>query len=117
MTGGDTAGLVLGWRGIPAGVAGGGGGVGWDHHYGGERFASSEERAKRLVAQELKRLGWDGQELTRRRKGDKHKVQLARRLRAETTMSLAWIAEQLRMGSWSYVSNLLGKAKSANSED
>jgi hypothetical protein len=88
-----------------------------DHHYGGERFASSEERAKRLVAQELKRLGWDGQELTRRRKGDKHKVQLARRLRAETTMSLAWIAEQLRMGSWSYVSNLLGKAKSANSED
>ena len=37
--------------------------------------------------------------------------------REETTMSLAWIAEQLRMGSWSYVSNLLRKAKSANSED
>lgn len=117
MTGGDTAGLVLGWRGIPAGVAGGGGGVGWGPSLRRRTFASSEERAKRLVAQELKRLGWDGQELTRRRKGDKHKVQLARRLRAETTMSLAWIAEQLRMGSWSYVSNLLGKAKSANSED
>ena len=44
-------------------------------------------------------------------------VALARRLRAETTMSLAWIAEHLRMGSWSYVSNLLRVTKSANSED
>jgi len=54
---------------------------------------------------------------TRRRKGDRHKVALARRLRAETTMSLAWVAERLRMGSWSYVSNLLRTTKSANSED
>ncbi len=35
------------------------------------------------------------------------KVQLARRLRRETTMGLKWIAEQLGVGSWKYLSNLL----------
>ena len=40
-------------------------------------------------------------------KGDKEKVALARRLRAETTMTLRWIADRLQMGSWTYVSNLL----------
>jgi hypothetical protein len=49
--------------------------------------------------------------------GGKHKIKPAGRLRAATTMSLAWITERLRMGGWSYVSNLLRKAKSANSED
>jgi hypothetical protein len=46
------------------------------------------------------------------------KVELARRLRKETTMSLKWIAEQLEMGSWTYVSNLLvGTTKSLGSKD
>jgi hypothetical protein len=62
-------------------------------------------------------LGWDQAELTRRRKGDKHKVNLARRLRAETTMSLTWVAERLHMGSWSNVSNLLRKTNITKSED
>jgi hypothetical protein len=60
-------------------------------------------------------LLWCPKQLTRRPKGDKHKVRLARR-RAETTMSLARIAPWLRLGSWSNVSNLLRKAKSAKSE-
>jgi hypothetical protein len=34
-------------------------------------------------------------------------VKLARRLRAETTMTLRWIANRLQMGSWTHVSNLL----------
>ena len=46
-----------------------------------------------------------------RPKGDKGKVRLARRLRKETTMSLKWIARELNMGSWTYVSNLLGAKK------
>ncbi len=37
------------------------------------------------------------------------KVRIARRLRGETTMSLKRIAERLGMGSWTYVSNLLGQ--------
>jgi|GEM_PF-6449738 len=45
-------------------------------------------------------------------------VRLAGRLRAETTMSLQWIAEHLGMGSWPHVSNLVGarrKQESLNS--
>jgi hypothetical protein len=30
-----------------------------------------------------------------------------RRMRSETTMSLKWIAENLKMGTWTHVSNLL----------
>jgi hypothetical protein len=74
-------------------------------------------RISRMIALEMRRLGWAESQLTRRRKGDRHKVAPARRLRAETTTSLAWIAERMQMGSWSYVSNLLRKTKSANSED
>jgi len=52
---------------------------------------------------------------------DPGQVSLARRLRAETTMTLAWIADRLKMGSWSYVSNLLNdktnQTISINSED
>ena len=50
---------------------------------------------------------WTKDELNVRRKGDKGKVEIARRLRRETTMTLKWIAEHLAMGSWTNVSNLL----------
>jgi len=56
-------------------------------------------------------------ELTQRRKRDNQKVNPARQLRAETTMSLVCVAERLHMGNWSNVSNLLRKSKSAKSED
>jgi len=63
-------------------------------------------------------LGWKQNQLRCRRKGDPEKVKLARRLRAETTMTLAWVAQHLEMGRWGYVSHLLkGKAKSANIDD
>jgi hypothetical protein len=64
------------------------------------------------VGEELKRLGWEEGELARRRKGDKGKMRAVRRLRQETAMTLAWIAQRLQMGSWTYVSNLLGSQKS-----
>ena len=60
-------------------------------------------------------LGWEGNELLQHRKGDVDKVQVALRLRRETTMSMKWIARELRMGSWTYVANLLGQTKSLSS--
>ena len=39
--------------------------------------------------------------------------QIARRLRAETTLTLAWIALRLEMGSWTHASKLL-RATSMN---
>ena len=44
-------------------------------------------------------------------------MQVDLRLRRETTMSLKWIAQELRMGSWTYVANLLRQTKSLNSKD
>jgi hypothetical protein len=76
-------------------------------HYGAERQETGQAKAERLVRAGLKDLGWTEKELSRRRKGEKGKVRMARQLRAETTMTLRWIAERLRMGSWTYVSNLL----------
>jgi len=40
-------------------------------------------------------------------KGERRKVRIARRLRAETTMMLGWIAEGLGMGSATMVAHCL----------
>jgi putative transposase len=82
-----------------------------EHHEGEERWESAVEHAEGLVAEELRRLGWKPEELERRRKGDFDKVRIARRLRAETTMSRKWIAERLRMGSASMVAHCLRQTK------
>jgi putative transposase len=72
-----------------------------------ERDETEEGRAKRILGEEIKSLGWTTAELRRRKKGDPAKVALARRLRAETAVSLKWIAENLFMGTWTHVSNRL----------
>jgi REP element-mobilizing transposase RayT len=77
------------------------------NHYAGQRQESSEEKAGRIVAEELRALGWKPGALEKRLKADPDKVRIARRLRGETTVTLKWIAERLRMGSWSYVANNL----------
>jgi hypothetical protein len=46
-----------------------------------------------------------------RRKGDAKKVKVARRLRQETTMTLSWIAERLKMGRAGSLGNLLRNVK------
>jgi hypothetical protein len=46
-------------------------------------------------------------DLSLRRKGDPEKVQMASELRAQSTMTLKWIAQRLKMGAWTHVSNCL----------
>lgn len=84
-----------------------------ENHRAAERQESGEAKARRLMAEELQRLGWTAGELGRRPKGDPGKVALAWRLRTETTMTLKWIAAELQMGSWTYVSNLLSQRRRA----
>jgi putative transposase len=89
-------------------------------HYGAERREEQEAKARRLLREGLGDLGWNEEVLRQTGKGDERKVQLAARLRKETTMSLKWIAEHLAMGSWTHVSNLLvaqRKNESLKSED
>jgi hypothetical protein len=72
-----------------------------------EREESMEQRAERIIAEGLKEAGWNAEMLKRERKGHPVKVELARKLRRETTVTLRWIAENLNMGRWTNVSNHL----------
>ena len=73
----------------------------------GMRAQTGEEKPGGIVREELRGRGWKEEDLPGKRKEDKVKVALARRLRPETTMSLTWTAERLRMGSRGYLSWLL----------
>jgi len=66
---------------------------------------SDEQRAERLVAEKLRKLGWTEKELKERRKADQKKAQLAAQLRKETTMSWDWITRRLAMGHWRTAAN------------
>ncbi|MBI4664553.1 MAG: transposase [Verrucomicrobia bacterium] len=85
-------------------------------HYGAERHETMEAHAEGIVRQELKRRGWDEEELGRRAKGDAHKVKMAVRLRAETAVTVKWIAERLQMGAPGYVNHLLYRRRKAKGE-
>ena len=78
-----------------------------EHHYGEERAQTAAEQAEGIVQAGLKRLGWIEADLEKRAKGDLDKLKLAVRLRAETTASVKWIAQRLRMGTWTHLNHLL----------
>lgn len=76
-------------------------------HYGPELQESAEAKAERLIAEELQSRRWTEHKLQATRKGEPMKVELALRLRAETTMSLEWIAKRLRAGTRGHLAHLL----------
>ena len=76
-------------------------------HYGAERLETVEAEAERILREELNRRRWQEAGLMKRAKGDPGKVQIAARLRAETTVTVKWIAARLAMGTASYVNNRL----------
>jgi len=75
-----------------------------EHHAGELRGEAAGAKAERLIAEELKRLGWTEADLAARRKSDPMKLAIAARLRKETTLSLKAIAGRMQ----------LGKSKGAN---
>ena len=75
-------------------------------HYGEERVETAEALVE-LIAEELKRGRWQEADLKTRPKGDSVQLALAARLRAETTMTVGWIAERLAMGTRGYLNHLL----------
>ncbi len=76
-------------------------------HYGEELQESAQAKAEELIRVELERKGWAERDLRNRRKGDGFKVRLAKRLRAQTTVTMKWIAERLAMGSRGHLTHLL----------
>jgi REP element-mobilizing transposase RayT len=85
-------------------------------HYGEERAETAEALAELIIAEELKRGRWQEAELKTRPKGDSVKVALAARLRAETTMTVGWIAERLAMGTRGYLNHLLYRRRKLGGE-
>jgi REP element-mobilizing transposase RayT len=77
------------------------------HHGGEEKRETDEQKAQRLVLEELQKRGWTEQDLKKRRKTDAVKVKMAARLRRETVMTLDWIARRLQMGCRHTVANCL----------
>jgi hypothetical protein len=82
------------------------------NHLTQTRYETAEQKARRIVQEELDKLGWTEAELAKRAKGDARKIRIARRLRTETTMTLKWIANQLRTGAGAHVANRLYRARS-----
>jgi plasmid replication initiation protein len=85
-----------------------------EHHYGMERWESAEDKAARIVQEELVKAGWTEQELAARPKGDPVKVITAARVRQETTMTLKWISQRLHMGAWTHVNKRLYEYRREN---
>jgi REP element-mobilizing transposase RayT len=70
-----------------------------ENHSGEQRQESADARAGRILAEELKRLGWKATELARRRKSDPDKLAIAARLRRETTLTIKSIAVRVQLGT------------------
>ena len=65
----------------------------------GDRRETAEAKAERIIAEELRRLGWEEAELAWRRKSDPAKLGIAVRLRKETTLAIKGIAARLHLGT------------------
>ena len=91
--------LVLRGGGVQSGVARSGVSAGGQGALREELRESAEGQAGRLVAVAMARKGWTEEDLVGRRKGDAFKVRVARELREKTTVTLAWIATCLHMGT------------------
>jgi hypothetical protein len=78
-------------------------------HYGQAVQEAVFVRAERFTTDALKRMGLTEDDLKWRRKGDPDKVRLARELRTNTTMPLAWIAHRLHMGTRGHLAWLLNQ--------
>jgi REP element-mobilizing transposase RayT len=75
-----------------------------DNHAGLLHQESALARADRIIAEELRRLGWTESELAARPKSDPNKLGIGARLRKETTLTIKSIAAKAHLGT----------AKSAN---
>jgi hypothetical protein len=85
-------------------------------HYGEERAKTAEALAELIIAEGLKRGRWQEADLKTRPKADPVKMALAARLRAETTMTVGWIAERLAMGTRGYLNHLLYRRRKLGGE-
>jgi hypothetical protein len=85
-------------------------------HYGAELSESAEAKAERLIAEALRTGGVTEDRMASWRKGHPFKVRLAAKLRAESTVTVSWIAERLAMGTRGHLAHLLYREAETSSE-
>ena len=82
-----------------------------EHHAGQLRWESTSAKAERIIEEELQRLGWRRVDLEKRNRSAPEKLELAGRLRRETTLTIREIAQGLHLGSWKSAMNRLHRLK------
>ena len=70
-----------------------------ESHSGELHRETAEQRANRILAEELCRRGWTESDLAARLRSDPGKLAIAVRLRNETTLPVKWIAARVQIGT------------------
>src|ERR1035441_3659963 len=70
-----------------------------EHHSGELHRETAEQRANRILSEELSRRGWEESDSATRRRSDPGKVAIAARLRKETILPIKWIAARVQIGT------------------
>ena len=66
----------------------------------GRPLEVAQAKAERIISEELRQLGWQESDLALRRRRDPSKVEIAVRLRKETTLSVKQVAARPHLGTW-----------------
>ena len=70
-----------------------------ENHSGELRRETAEQKANRILTEELSSRGWTEADLAARRRSDPGKLAIAARLRKETTLTIKWIAARVQIGT------------------
>ena len=70
-----------------------------ENHSGELHRETAEQKANRILSEELSRRGWTESDLAARRRSDPDKLAIAVRLRNETTLPVKWIAARVQIGT------------------
>jgi hypothetical protein len=70
-----------------------------ENHSGELHRETAEQKANRILLEELSRRGWTESDLAARRRSDPDKLAIAVRLRNETTLPVKWIAARVQIGT------------------
>ena len=84
-------------------------GASGENHPSEVRRDLADRKAARIIKEELGRLGWKPRDLAKRRKSDPDKLDIAARLRRETTLTVRRIAERIHLGTPNSANALLHK--------
>jgi hypothetical protein len=80
-----------------------------DNHSRELRRETVENKAERIIAEELSRLNWAEPDLASRPRNDPCKLAIAASVRRETTLPIKWIAARLALGTAKSGNTLLHK--------